>query len=112
MTAVLNNRKISGCECSVGNEEVEVVVFAISSVVICEILLKGDGNLTMSAEPTAGKVEYNPGDITWVLASTALVCLMTPGLGFFYSGIAKSKHALHIMVLCLLSMVVVSLQVS
>jgi Amt family ammonium transporter len=26
----------------------------------------------------------NPGDTAWMLASTALVFLMTPGLGFFY----------------------------
>ncbi|CAG7826152.1 unnamed protein product, partial [Allacma fusca] len=55
--------------------------------------------------------EYAPGDITWVLASTTLVCLMTPGLGFFYSGMAKSKNALHILILCLCSLVIVSIQV-
>ena len=33
------------------------------------------------------------GDTTWVLASSALVLLMTPGLAFFYAGLARSKNA-------------------
>ena len=32
---------------------------------------------------------YNPGDIAWVLASTALVWIMVPGVGFFYSGLLR-----------------------
>ena len=32
---------------------------------------------------------YNPGDIAWVLASTALVFIMVPGVGFFYSGLLR-----------------------
>jgi len=34
------------------------------------------------------------GDTAWVLASTALVLFMTPGLAFFYAGMVRSKHAL------------------
>ena len=33
------------------------------------------------------------GDIAWVLASSALVLLMTPGLALFYGGLARSKNA-------------------
>ena len=33
------------------------------------------------------------GDTAWVLASSALVLLMTPGLAFFYAGLARSKNA-------------------
>jgi Amt family ammonium transporter len=29
------------------------------------------------------------GDIAWVLASTALVWIMVPGVGFFYSGLLR-----------------------
>lgn len=35
------------------------------------------------------EVVYNPGDIAWVLASTALVWIMVPGVGFFYSGLLR-----------------------
>ncbi len=34
------------------------------------------------------------GDTAWVLASTALVMLMTPALGFFYGGLVQRKNVL------------------
>ena len=34
------------------------------------------------------------GDTAWVLASTALVMLMTPALGFFYGGLVQRKNIL------------------
>jgi Amt family ammonium transporter len=37
----------------------------------------------------------NAADIAWMLASTALVLLMTPALGFFYGGLVRSKNALN-----------------
>ena len=36
----------------------------------------------------------NAGDTVFVLASAALVMLMTPGLALFYGGMARSKNAL------------------
>ena len=33
------------------------------------------------------------GDTAWILISSALVLLMTPGLAFFYAGLARSKNA-------------------
>jgi Amt family ammonium transporter len=40
----------------------------------------------------AGKVDT--GDTAWVLISTALVMLMTPGLGLFYGGMVRRKNVL------------------
>jgi ammonium transporter, Amt family len=51
----------------------------------------------------------NSGDTAWVLASTALVLLMTaPGLAFFYGGLVRRKNVLSTMMqsfflLCLIS---------
>ncbi|ODQ56075.1 ammonium transporter MEP2 [Saitoella complicata NRRL Y-17804] len=53
---------------------------------------------------------YNPGDIAWILTSTALVWLMIPGVGFFYSGLARRKSALSLIWLSLMSVAVVSFQ--
>src|SRR4051794_34949175 len=39
-------------------------------------------------------VEISAGDTAWVLASSALVMLMTPALGFFYAGMARGKNVL------------------
>jgi ammonium transporter, Amt family len=36
------------------------------------------------------------GDTTWMLISTGLVMLMTPGLGFFEAGLIRSKNSLSI----------------
>ena len=38
--------------------------------------------------------EINSGDTAWLLASAALVLLMTPGLAFFYGGLVRSKNVL------------------
>ncbi|KAJ2717326.1 hypothetical protein H4R19_000078 [Coemansia spiralis] len=46
----------------------------------------------------------------WMIASTALVFLMIPGLGYFYSGMVRSKNALSLVFLCMMAMAVVTLQ--
>ena len=35
----------------------------------------------------------NSGDTAWILASSALVLLMTPGLAFFYGGLVRRKNS-------------------
>jgi Amt family ammonium transporter len=42
--------------------------------------------------PTASGI--NSGDTAWVLTSTALVMLMTPGLALFYGGLVRRKNVL------------------
>jgi ammonium transporter, Amt family len=39
------------------------------------------------------------GDTAWVLASAALVLLMTPGLALFYGGMVRAKSALNMMMM-------------
>ncbi len=39
------------------------------------------------------------GDTAWMLASTALVLLMTPGLALFYGGMVRSKSVLNMMMM-------------
>ncbi len=38
--------------------------------------------------------ELNSGDIAWMLAASALVLFMTPGLAFFYGGFVRNKNVL------------------
>jgi len=40
-------------------------------------------------------MNINSGDIAFILMSSALVFLMTPGLAFFYSGMVRRKNALN-----------------
>jgi len=53
---------------------------------------------------------YNMGDIAWVLTSTALVWIMIPGVGFFYSGLLRRKNALSQLWLGMVGIGVVSFQ--
>lgn len=55
-------------------------------------------------------VFYNPGDIAWMITSTALVLLMIPGVGFFYSGLARRKSALSLLWLSVMATAVISFQ--
>ena len=45
------------------------------------------------------------------MTSTALVLLMIPGVGFFYSGLARRKSALSLIWLSMMATAVVSFQV-
>ncbi|MEE6246210.1 MAG: ammonium transporter [Thermoproteota archaeon] len=48
------------------------------------------------------------GNMAWLLVSSALVMLMTPGLGFFYGGLSKSKNILTLLMQCFAILCVVS----
>ncbi len=39
--------------------------------------------------------QVNTGDTAWMLMATALVILMTPGLGLFYAGLVRGKNTLN-----------------
>jgi ammonium transporter, Amt family len=43
--------------------------------------------------PLPAFASVDSGDTAWMLMSTALVLLMTPGLAFFYAGMVRSKNA-------------------
>ena len=38
--------------------------------------------------------KWTTGDTSWILISSALVMLMTPGLALFYGGMVRSKNVL------------------
>jgi len=48
--------------------------------------------------PGAAETQYSSSDIAWVLVSTALVFLMTPGLAFFYGGMVNRKNVISTMI--------------
>ena len=53
-------------------------------------------------------VVLNSGDTAWVLASSALVLLMTPGLAFFYGGMVRTKSVLNMMMMSFVTIGIVS----
>ena len=46
------------------------------------------------------------GDTAWMLASTALVLLMTIGLGIFYAGLVRAKSSLNTFMMCVSAMAI------
>lgn len=46
----------------------------------------------------------NTGDTAFMIICTAMVCLMTPGLAFFYGGLTRKKNVLSIMMKSFISM--------
>ena len=51
----------------------------------------------------------NTGDTAFMIICAALVCLMTPGLAFFYGGLVNSKNVLTIMMQSFISMGIVTI---
>lgn len=63
--------------------------------------------LAQDTAPAAAAVVENPidsGDTAWMLVSSALVLLMTPGLAFFYGGLVRSRNVLNTMMMSLVMM--------
>ncbi len=50
----------------------------------------------------------NSGDVAWMLAATALVLLMTPGLAYFYGGMIDTKNIISTMLQSFIAMGVIS----
>ena len=54
-------------------------------------------------------MDISTGDTAWMLASSALVLLMTPGLAFFYGGMVRTKSVLNMMMMSMATVGVVSI---
>ena len=58
----------------------------------------------------AEAVAANPGDVAWILTSSAIVLMMTiPGLALFYGGLVRAKNVLSILMQCLIAAGLMSL---
>ena len=57
----------------------------------------------------AGEFALDSGNTAWMLTSSALVLLMTPGLAFFYGGMVRGKSVLNMMMMSFGAMGVVGI---
>ncbi len=48
----------------------------------------------------------NSGDIAWMIAATALVLLMVPGVGLFYAGMVRKKNVVSMITLSIISIII------
>jgi Amt family ammonium transporter len=73
-----------------------LLVVVVLALIFPSIPLKGVEN------------EYNNADVAWMLASTALVMFMTPGLAYFYGGMVKKKNVISTMLQSFVSMAIMA----
>jgi len=59
---------------------------------VCCAIVLSFATAAWAQQPSVAKVDA--GDTAWVLISSALVMLMTPGLAFFYCGMVRRKNVL------------------
>ena len=73
-----------------------LITGAIAVWLLCGPLIGSAMAQTADANPV------NSGDTAWMLISSALVLLMTPGLAFFYGGLVRSRNVLNTMMMSLI----------
>ncbi|MFI5977029.1 ammonium transporter [Streptomyces sp. NPDC051452] len=57
---------------------------------------------------TLAAAHVDTGDTAWLLAATALVLLMTPGLALFYGGMVRAKSVLNMLMMSFVSIALVT----
>jgi Amt family ammonium transporter len=73
----------------------QIVPFVLLSVLaLAAMFIKPEADFV----PGEKDPQYSNADIAWVLVSTALVFLMTPGLAFFYGGMVNRKNVISTMI--------------
>jgi ammonium transporter, Amt family len=68
------------------------------------------GLTSVYAKDNAAILTVDKGDTAWLLISTALVMLMTPGLALFYGGMVRRKNVLGTIMQSFIALGVVSIQ--
>ena len=84
--------------------KVSAVVFR---VVLALALLPSQ---VLAEEAAAAAARIDTGDTAWILISTALVMLMTPGLAMFYGGMVRSKNVLGTIMHSFIAIALISVQ--
>ena len=56
----------------------------------------------------AAAFDYDSGDTAWMLISTALVLIMTPGLAYFYGGMVQRKNVISTMLQSFIAMAIIT----
>ena len=77
-------------------------------ILLCLLALTGISFAEVQTAPAPQKIDS--GDTAWMLVSTALVMLMTPGLAFFYGGMVRKKNTLSIITQCIVILALISVQ--
>jgi len=81
----------------------------LSLILVIVLTLTFFSNLIFKNNETPTEViKFDTGDTAWMIVATALVLIMTPGLGFFYGGMVGKKNVISTMLQSFMAMVIVS----
>ncbi len=81
------------------------VYLGVSSLFVLSMLV-----LFASSAMAGDAPKIDTGDNAWLLASTALVLIMTPGLALFYGGMVRAKNMVNTMWMSFIVICIVSIQ--
>lgn len=81
-------------------------------VLILPVTVSGENlsEATATAVPSVTAGAIDTGDTAWMLISTALVMLMTPGLALFYGGMVRGKNVLGTLMQSFVAIALISVQ--
>lgn len=86
------------------DKKLAIVPFLLLMTVTILSLILGHNPVNIVPDPALDK-----GDTAWLLTSTALVLIMTPGLAFFYGGMVKKRNVISTMLQSFICMAIVTL---
>ncbi len=90
-----------------GLPEIRGKFLKTTGLAFLSILLMNSAAFAQEAGSAASQI--NRGDTAWMLVSTALVMLMTPGLALFYGGMVRSKNVLGTVMQSFIALAVVTI---
>ena len=83
------------------------IILSVILITILVLTLFSNYFITASPAPTEA-VKFDTGDTAWMIVATALVLIMTPGLGFFYGGMVGKKNVISTMLQSYMAMIIVT----
>ncbi|HEY4618156.1 MAG TPA: ammonium transporter [Flavobacterium sp.] len=82
----------------------------LSVILITLLVLSVCTNFMLAENPIPSEaVKFDTGDTAWMIVATALVLIMTPGLGFFYGGMVGKKNVISTMLQSFMAMIIVTI---
>jgi ammonium transporter, Amt family len=81
-------------------------------ILVLPVTVSGENisEATATAVPAVSTGAIDTGDTAWILISTALVMLMTPGLALFYGGMVRGKNVLGTLMQSFVAIALISVQ--
>ncbi|TDE43436.1 ammonium transporter [Flavobacterium rhamnosiphilum] len=83
------------------------IILSVLLITILVLTLFSNYFIIDSPAPTEA-VKFDTGDTAWMIVATALVLIMTPGLGFFYGGMVGKKNVISTMLQSFMAMIIVT----